>query len=220
MPRVVWVYFPHPPTDRIRRHGEAAVPADQTLVVISKSGSKRWISAAATAAQTRPEARHAGKQGAGNRDRLADDRCRPCRRRCCIGETGAVAIQPGRCRQGGRRDSHGHRRRRSPAGRRGSSDVWPGQRIKGRALTARAAVANTWGAAHAITRLTSAGTTIVPVAGVAKAGTGLPIQGLRVMGAETVGELFAMPRAPLTLRYGRGFGRRQDCSLKSRGETP
>jgi len=51
MPRVVCVYFPHIPTDRIRRHGEPAVPADQPLVVISKSGSKRWISAADTAAR-------------------------------------------------------------------------------------------------------------------------------------------------------------------------
>lgn len=51
MPRVVCVYFPHLPTDRIRRHGEAAVPADQPLVVIWKSGSKRWISAADTAAR-------------------------------------------------------------------------------------------------------------------------------------------------------------------------
>lgn len=51
MPRVVCVYFPNLPTDRIRRHGEGAVRADQPLVVISKSGSKRWISAADTAAR-------------------------------------------------------------------------------------------------------------------------------------------------------------------------
>jgi protein ImuB len=51
MPRVVSVYFPYLPTDRIRRHGVYAVPADQPLVVISKSGSKRWISAADTNAR-------------------------------------------------------------------------------------------------------------------------------------------------------------------------
>jgi hypothetical protein len=41
MPRVVCVYFPYLSTDRIRRHGEATVPVDQPLVVISKSGPKR-----------------------------------------------------------------------------------------------------------------------------------------------------------------------------------
>ena len=51
MPRVVCVYFPDLPTDRIRRHGEGTVPVDQPLVVISKSGSKRWVSAADTAAR-------------------------------------------------------------------------------------------------------------------------------------------------------------------------
>ena len=51
MPRVVCVYFPTLPTDRIRRHGEGTVPADQPLVVISKSGAKRWVSAADTAAR-------------------------------------------------------------------------------------------------------------------------------------------------------------------------
>lgn len=43
--------------------------------------------------------------------------------------------------------------------------------LRGRGLTARAAVADTWGAAHAITRMTSAETTVAPVGGVAKAVT-------------------------------------------------
>lgn len=51
MPGVVSVYFPYLVTDRIRRHGVYAVPTDQPLSVISKSGSKRWISAADTSAR-------------------------------------------------------------------------------------------------------------------------------------------------------------------------
>ncbi len=51
MPRVVSVYFPFLPTDRIRRHGDGSVPVDQPLVVISRSGAKRWVSAADTAAR-------------------------------------------------------------------------------------------------------------------------------------------------------------------------
>ena len=93
-------------------------------------------------------------------------------------------------------------------------------KLRGRGLTARAAVADTWGAAHAIARLTSAETTVVPRGDVARIVVGLPIHrlrlpadtihGLRVMGIETVGELAAMPRAPLTLRFGTEVGRRLD----------
>jgi protein ImuB len=92
--------------------------------------------------------------------------------------------------------------------------------LRGKGLTARAAVADTWGAAHALARLTSAETIVVPVGGVTKAVIGLPIhclrlppdtiQGLRVLGVETVGELSAMPRAPLALRFGPEVGRRLD----------
>jgi protein ImuB len=81
-------------------------------------------------------------------------------------------------------------------------------------------MADTWGAAHAIARLTSAEWTVVPVSGTAKVVLGLPIvclrlapetiNGLRVLGIDTVGQLSAMPRAPLTLRFGPEVGRRLD----------
>jgi protein ImuB len=92
--------------------------------------------------------------------------------------------------------------------------------LRGRGLTARAAIADTWGAAHALTRLTVSETTIIPVSGVTTAVVGLPIQclrlpsetikGLRTLGIETVGELSGMPRAPLTLRFGPEVARRLD----------
>ena len=50
MPRVVCVFFPYLPTERIRRDCPEGVPSDQPLVVISRSGSKRWVSAADPAA--------------------------------------------------------------------------------------------------------------------------------------------------------------------------
>ncbi len=93
-------------------------------------------------------------------------------------------------------------------------------RLRGVGVTARAAIADTWGAAHAIARVTSAEWTVVPVSETAKAVLGLPIvclrlapetvSGLRVLGIETVGQLSAMPRAPLTLRFGPQVGRRLD----------
>jgi protein ImuB len=68
--------------------------------------------------------------------------------------------------------------------------------------------------------MTSVETTVVPIGDVGKAVIGLPIHclrlppdtihGLRKMGVDTVGELSAMPRAPLTLRFGPEIGRRLD----------
>jgi protein ImuB len=93
-------------------------------------------------------------------------------------------------------------------------------RFRGHGLTARAAVADSWGAAHALARLLAAETTIVPVGDVLKAVVDLPIvalrlpaeiiKGLRVLGIDTIGQLSAMPRAPLTLRFGPEVARRLD----------
>jgi len=93
-------------------------------------------------------------------------------------------------------------------------------RLRGHGLTARAAVSDTWGASHAIARLISAETTVVPIGNVAKTVVDLPIlalrlpaetiQGLRVLGIDTVGQLSAMARAPLRLRFGPEPARRLD----------
>ena len=93
-------------------------------------------------------------------------------------------------------------------------------RFRGHGLTARAAVADSWGAAHALARLLAADTTIVPIGDLTTAVLDLPIlalrlpapiiNGLRVLGINTVGELSAMPRAPLTLRFGPDPARRLD----------
>jgi protein ImuB len=93
-------------------------------------------------------------------------------------------------------------------------------RLRSHGLTARAAVAETWGAAHALARLLAAETTIVPDGHIMKMVIDLPIaalrlpaetiQGLRVLGIDTVGQLSAMPRAPLTLRFGPEPARRLD----------
>lgn len=86
-------------------------------------------------------------------------------------------------------------------------------------ISARAAVAPTYGAAHALARFKADATTIL-WAGDAEALAGLPIATLRLPGAtvenlrrlgfETVGELSATPRAPLALRFGSDIGRRLD----------
>lgn len=80
-------------------------------------------------------------------------------------------------------------------------------------FTARIAVADTAGAAHALARHTPGG--LCPPGRHAQAIAPLPLAGLRVaeksvellkrLGVETIGALAAMPRAPLTKRFGKPF---------------
>lgn len=200
------------------------MPVDQPLVVISKSGAKRWVSAADTSARklglkigmaaskaqsvvanlTMIDAEPAADAAA--LERLAMWALRQYSPVVAVDGTDGIVMDTE-----GADHLHG-----------GEAMLISGlvNALRGRNLTARAAVADTWGAAHALTRLTNAETTIVPVGGIAKAVVGLPIHclrlpadtihSLRVLGVETVGELSAMPRAPLTLRFGQEVGRRLD----------
>lgn len=89
-----------------------------------------------------------------------------------------------------------------------------------RKLTARVAVADSWGAAHACARAISRATVIVPIGQTVRAVERLPISllrlspkiigDLRTLGFQTIGELANTPRAPLTLRFGPEIGRRLD----------
>lgn len=92
--------------------------------------------------------------------------------------------------------------------------------FRARKLTARIAIADTWGAAHACVRAINRDTVIVPRGEIVRAVEKLPIsllrlpekvvKDLRVLGFQTVGELSATPRAPLALRFGPEIGRRLD----------
>lgn len=94
-------------------------------------------------------------------------------------------------------------------------------------ITARIAVAGTYGAAHAMARFHPE-----PIAALAadnhEALVGLPVAALRLpramidelrrLGFERVGELAATPRAPLALRFGTDVGRRLDQMFGRSGE--
>lgn len=92
--------------------------------------------------------------------------------------------------------------------------------FRSRKLTARVAIADTWGAAHACVRAISRDVVIVPPGEIIRAVEALPIsllrlpekvvQDLRVLGFQTIGELSNTPRAPLALRFGPEVGRRLD----------
>jgi protein ImuB len=97
------------------------------------------------------------------------------------------------------------------------------ERFAASGVEARAAVADTWGAAHAAARFLSRPTLVVPPGGAEPALRPLPIAALRLdaeivaslrtLGFERIGDLMDQPRAPLALRFGPQIGRRLDQAL-------
>jgi len=94
------------------------------------------------------------------------------------------------------------------------------QRLTSSGLQVRAAIADSWGAAHALARHAARPTLIAPPGAGAPLISRLPlaalrlpsdmVAGLRVLGFERVSDLTVQPRAPLTLRFGPQLGRRID----------
>ncbi len=93
-------------------------------------------------------------------------------------------------------------------------------RLHGIGFSARVAIADTWGAAHALARWRANPHLVAPPGEVAIAMLDLPITSLRLdantvrslnaLGFDKVGDLEATPRAPLALRFGSEVGRRLD----------
>jgi protein ImuB len=94
------------------------------------------------------------------------------------------------------------------------------KKLAGVGLHARAAIADTWGSAHALARFDARPAYISEPGNAASDIAFFPIAalrlapelvgGLRVLGFDRVGDLLAQPRAPLTLRFGPELGRRLD----------
>ncbi|GGF67871.1 nucleotidyltransferase [Azorhizobium oxalatiphilum] len=97
------------------------------------------------------------------------------------------------------------------------------QRLAASGASAKAAVADTWGAAHAIARFSGRSTSNILRGDARAAMDALPIvslrlpidlvSGLHVLGFSRVADLLEVPRAPLTLRFGPELGRRLDQAL-------
>lgn len=93
-------------------------------------------------------------------------------------------------------------------------------------VTARVAIADSWGAAHALARFVARPVHIAPSGHGSSILEPLPLEALRlppamsaelrVLGFDRIRDLLAQPRAPLTLRFGPELGRRIDQAL---GET-
>ena len=97
------------------------------------------------------------------------------------------------------------------------------ERLAGSGITALGAIADTWGAAHALARYAARPTVISPSGVGSESIAGLPLAALRIpgkmssnlrlLGFERIGDLLDQPRAPLTLRFGPELGRRIDQAL-------
>lgn len=223
MTRVVSIYLPDLATDRIRR-ADPSIPPEQAIAVIAKSGSKRWVSAADDAARKAGvragmpaakaqaifrnlmlvDADPAGDAAALERFALwALNVYSPI---VAVDGSGGIVMDT-----------------------EGADHLQGGEELMltrvanqfgAKGLTARVAVADTWGAAHACARAITRATVIVPRGGTARAVEKLPISllrlpekivgDLRTLGFQSVGELANTARAPLALRFGPEIGRRLD----------
>ncbi|TBF35256.1 DNA polymerase Y family protein [Rhizobium leguminosarum] len=223
MPRVVSIFFPDLPTDRIRR-ADPAIPVDQAIAVISKSGSKRWVSAADAAA--RKVGLHVGIPAAKaqalfqglrmiDADPAADAAALERITMWALSQySPIVAIDPP---NGIVMDTEGADHLQGGEERMLTSIA---NRFRAKGLTTRVAIADTWGAAHSCARAINRETVIVPSGESIRAVERLPISllrlpekivsDLRTLGFRTIGELSATPRAPLALRFGPEVGRRLD----------
>jgi protein ImuB len=213
MRRVVSVWLPTWPTDRLRRTSDAPSP-DKPLVVAERQGSRRLVFAADAAAQElgiRPgitvalaQAMHPDitvVEAQPEADSAALERLAVWALRYAplaapdppdgliIDVSGAVHLHGGEAAL--------------------LADIV--RRLARSSVAARAAMAETGAAAWGLARFGPAGA-IVPPGGVAAAVAGLPTAALRLdaatvaalgeLGIDTVGELAATPRVSLALRFG------------------
>ncbi|NDK52806.1 Y-family DNA polymerase [Rhizobium laguerreae] len=225
MPRVVSIYLPDLAIERIRRtDGADELSAERPLVVVAKSGSKRRIAAADQKAReagihvNMPAAKaQAIVQGLqmveadANADAAALERLTLW---ALTQYSPIVAVDPP---DGIVMDTEGADHLQGGEDLMLSGIV---NRFHARGLTARVAIADSWGAAHALARMGKRATVVVPRREISRFVERLPVAslrlspeivaGLRTLGFQTIGELSATPRAPLTLRFGPEIGRRLD----------
>ncbi|MBD2749409.1 DNA polymerase Y family protein [Microvirga sp. BT688] len=223
MRRVVSLYLPTWPTDRIRRR-TSGPPRHEPLVTVHTVGSRRVVRAACAAAQE--TGLHVGMALAQAQALVpnlhvveaAPDEDEASLReltRWAIGYSPVVAADPP---DGLWIDIAG------VAHLFGSEEELLADltsRLTRQGIVARAAVADAPGAAWAVARYGAAG--VVPTGRTVDAVATLSIRGLRIaadkltalhkLGIERVGQLAAMPRAPLVRRFGRDVALRLDQAL-------
>jgi protein ImuB len=227
MTRVVSLFLPSWSTDRLRRKaGDAAPPPEAPLVLIGRDGNRRVVLAADAAAQaaglrsgmpvTKAQVLVPGLI-VHDAEPLADAEALDRLAVWLLRFAPIVAPDPP---DGIVIDSTGADHLHG--GETAMLDGLIG-RLAMSGVTARAAIADTWGAAHALARYAARPTIIAPPRHRQSVLEALPLSalriaapavgGLRTLGFERIGDLLAQPRAPLTLRFGPEIGRRIDQAL-------
>jgi protein ImuB len=225
MSRVVSLYLPTWPTDRLRRQmGDAAPPPERPLVIAGRDGRRRAIVAVDRAAQAlgvRPGLALAQAQA-----RVPDLHIEPADPAADAAALARLALWA--------------LRRYSPVvaidlpdgllfDATGVAHLFGGEtalldelrvRLTAARLGSRVALAGTVGVAHALARfgprpamIAASGETNAAVAGLPLAALRLDptlVERLRRLGFESIADLAATPRAPLALRFGSEPGRRLD----------
>ncbi len=228
MRRVVSLWLPTWSTDRVRRKlGAAALPAEVPLVLIGREGRRRVVLAADAAAHraglrvgmpaTKAQALVPGlmvKDADLSTDAEALDRLALWALRLYAP---IVAADPP---DGLVIDTTGADHLHGGEDAMVKAMV---ERLAASGIAARAAIADSWGAAYAFARFAARPVIVVSPGESATAVLNLPIaalrlpkdmlESLRVLGFERIGELADKPRAPLALRFGPELGRRLDQAL-------
>ncbi|RWM13989.1 MAG: DNA polymerase Y family protein [Mesorhizobium sp.] len=228
MPRVVSLFLPMWPTDRFRRKSVDAAPLPETpLVLVGRDGRRRVVLAADAAAQT-----------AGLRIGMPASKAQALVPGLAIhdAEPEADEMALGRLALWALRRYAPIVAADPPDGlvidTTGADHLHGGEaamltemveRLGASRITARAAVADSWGAAHALARFGGRQTFVIPSGETAQAVLPLPvaalrlpavtIDGLRRLGFDTITDLAGTPRASLALRFGPEPGRRLDQAL-------
>lgn len=211
--------------ERIRRaDGTGELSPERPLVVVEKSGSKRWL--AAVDAKARSAGLHVGMPAAKAQaivqglqvveaDPIAD--VAALERLTLWALTQYSPIVAMDAPDGIVMDTEGADHLQGGEELMLSGIV---NRFRARGLTARVAIADSWGAAHALARASGRETVVAPCGETSCFVEKLPLSSLRLspetvislrtLGFRTIGELAATPRAPLALRFGPEIGRRLD----------
>ncbi len=232
MSRVVSLYLPSWPTDRLRRKMGAGAPdAALPLVLVGQSGRRREVVAANAAAlkvglrigipATKAQALvkeliiHHADSAADTEalERLAVWGLRYSPIVAADDPDGLVIDATGASHLHGGEDAM-------------LADII--ERMESVGIVARAAMADTLGSAHALARFAARPVLVVPGGKGAERIKPLPIAALRLpadivddlrrLGFERIADLMATPRAPLTLRFGPELGRRLDQATGRTGE--
>ncbi|WP_090600381.1 Y-family DNA polymerase [Pelagibacterium luteolum] len=233
MARVISVFLPNWPIDRLRRvAGDTAPPVDAPLVVAAREKSRRVVVAADATAQA-----------AGARVGMALSKAQVLVRGLVVVDLDTKADADSLERLG-----LWMLQRVSPIvaldppdglviDSTGADHLHGGEaalletllgRLTMSGVTARAAIADTWGAAHALSRFVAQPSFVAPFGHGEAILAPLPLEALRLpasmasdlrkLGFLTVGDVLAQPRAPLALRFGPELGRRINQAVGDIGE--